>query len=268
LALKKLSSFLDLSVHKDNKGNMNVDIRGLGPLIAGSEQEHLSVERTPADGRGKPEQAYDIKTSGSVPGVITHQIKGGKLGALLEVRDKSISTILSRLDEMAFQISSSVNEVHKQGYAQSGAKDILFFKPMVQQERAAEFLSLSDEIHASIDNIASAAIPDAPGDNRIAIAISRLQGDKMMNNGLASADEWYNSIVSDVGVATSKNRFVLNQERDIMNQLSKVRDQISGVSIDEETTNLLQYQHAFDASAKVIQIADELLKTVLSLKRD
>jgi flagellar hook-associated protein 1 FlgK len=47
-----------------------------------------------------------------------------------------------------------------------------------------------------------------------------------------------------------------------------MRDQISGVSIDEETTRLLEFQHAFEASAKVIQLADEMLKTILALKRD
>ena len=56
-------------------------------------------------------------------------------------------------------------------------------------------------------------------------------------------------------------------QKDIMNQLGKIRDQICGVSIDEETANLMQFQHAFDASAKVIQVADEMLKTVLELKR-
>ena len=53
----------------------------------------------------------------------------------------------------------------------------------------------------------------------------------------ANSDEWYNSIVSDVGIASSRNRFALNQQKDIMTQLTKVRDQISGVSIDEETAN-------------------------------
>jgi flagellar hook-associated protein 1 FlgK len=61
-----------------------------------------------------------------------------------------------------------------------------------------------------------------------------------MNNGKATMDDWYNSIVSDVGVATSKNKFGMNQQHDIMNQLGKIRDQISGVSIDEETANLMR----------------------------
>ena len=67
---------------------------------------------------------------------------------------------------------------------------------------------------------------------------------------------------------TAKNRASLTQEKDSMMQLHNMREQISGVSIDEETTQLFQYQHIFDACAKVIQIADDLMKTILNLKRD
>lgn len=266
--MKKLGSYMDVTMHKDNHGNFNVDIRGIGPLINAGSFETLSVEKSPADGDGKPEGAYDIKTSGSARGIITHVLQGGKLGALLETRDKTVSTILSRLDEMAYNLTDAVNEVHMQGVTPSGVKGVTFFKPMLQKERASEFISLSDDIQSSIDNIATAMVPDAPGDNRVAIAISRLQNAKLMDDGNATTDEWYNSIVSDVGVATSKNRFAMNQQKDIVTQLNKVREQISGVSIDEETANLLQYQHVYDASAKVIQVADDLLKTVLALKRD
>lgn len=268
LKLKQLASFLDISTHKDNHGNVNIDIKNIGPMINGGEAEKLTVERSPADDQGKPEAAFDVRTTGSARGIITHQIKGGKLGALLETRDKTISAILNRLDEMAHNLTDAVNEVHTQGFTANGARGVQFFKPLEKQERAAEFISLSDDVQASINNIATALVPDAPGDNRVAIEISKLQNAKLMDDGYATADEWYNSIVSDVGVATSKNRFALNQQKDIVTQLGKVRDQVSGVSIDEETSNLLQYQHCFDASAKVIQIADELLKTVLALKRD
>jgi len=267
LVMKKLGAFMDLQMHKDNKGRVIADVVRVGPLVAGPEPEQLSADRSPADGEGKPEGAFDVLTSSSAPGIITHQIKGGKLGALLETRDKSISTVLERLDDLAFSISSAVNEVHTQGFTNEGIQGVAFFAPLVDRTRAAEFLELSDDIKANVNNIAAAAIADAPGDNRIAIAISRIQNQRILNNGNATADEWYNSIVSDVGVAMSKNRFALNQQRDVMTQLNRMRDQISGVSIDEETANLLQFQHIFDASAKVVQVADEMLKTVLELKR-
>ncbi len=268
LALKKLASYLDLTMHKDKHGNFNVDIKGVGPLVSSGAAESLSVERTGADGQGKQEGAFDVVSSGNARGTITHQIQGGKLGALLEARDHTLTTISNRLDDMAYSLTEAVNEIHSQGVTPEGAQSVDFFQQLTDKERAAEFISLSDEIESSVNNMATAVLPDSPGDNRIAIAISQLQNEKCMGDGNFTMDEWYNSIVSDVGVSSSRNRFVLNQQKDIMTQLNKVRDQISGVSIDEETANLLQYQHIFDASAKVIQMADEMLKTVMALKRD
>ena len=109
-------------------------------------------------------------------------------------------------------------------------------------------------------------MPDAPADNRIALAIAQLQGEKVMD-GSSTLDEFYNGLVADVGVASARNRSTMNQAKDISEQLGKFRERLSGVSIDEETTNLMQYQQAFAASAKVIQVADEMLKTVLEIKR-
>lgn len=266
-ALKKLSSFMDLQSHKDNEGNFIVDIRGVGPLVVGPNAEKFSVGRSPADDQGKPEGAFDLKTSASAASIVTHQLKGGKLGALLEARDQTLSTVLERLDELALGLSQAVNDVHAEGFTRNGVKGVAFFKPIDAKHRAAEFIDLSDEVHSSVNNIATAAMPDSPGDNRIAIAISGLQSMKLLGDGQATADDFYNSIVSDVGVTAARNRAGINQQKDIMTQLGKMREQISGVSIDEETTNLLQYQHAYDASAKVIQVADEMLKTVLELKR-
>ena len=70
-----------------------------------------------------------------------------------------------------------------------------------------------------------------------------------------------------MGVATNRNREGMNQQKDIQTQLGKMRDQISGVSLDEETANLMQFQHTYAAAAKIIQVADEMLRTVLELKR-
>jgi flagellar hook-associated protein 1 FlgK len=267
IALKKLSGLVDVTHHKDENGSYNINIRGIGPLVAGSQAEKFSVERTPADTQGKPENAYDIKTSASAAANVTHELKGGKIGALLEVRDKTLSGVLDKLDELAFGMTESVNQIHQQGVTRNGVQGVKFFRDLPGGKfRAAEYIGLSDEVRASVNNIATAAQLDAPGDNRIAHAISGLQGLQLMNEGKATADDWYNSIVSDVGIIANRNREALNQQKNINTQLSKLRDQLSGVSIDEETANLLQFQHSFDASAKVISIADDCLKTVLNLR--
>lgn len=267
LALKKLGSYLDISTHEDEQGAVYVDIKGVGPLVSGVQTEKFSVHRSPADGEGKPENALDLVTTSTANSVVTHQIKGGKFGALLEVRDDTLNGIYDRLDDLAYTITEAVNRVHEQGYTRSGMKGVKFFKTLPQKHRAAEYIQLSDDINRDANNIAAAAAPNAPGDNRIAVAIGKIQGLRVMGDGTTTIDDWYNGIVSDVGVANSRNRSALNQQKNIVNQMSSIRDQISGVSIDEETANLLQFQHVFDASAKVIQVANEMLDTVLNIKR-
>src|SRR5690606_28457838 len=83
--------------------------------------------------------------------------------------------------------------------------------------------------------------------NRVAIAISGLQNMRLMNDGAATVDDFYNSIISEIGVAAASNKNSLNQSNDIVTQLNKMRETISGVSIDEETMNLMQFKQAFDA---------------------
>jgi flagellar hook-associated protein 1 FlgK len=168
---------------------------------------------------------------------------------------------------MAYTVSDSVNQVHRQGFDRFGNQGIDYFKELAQKDRAAEYIGLSDEVMSSSNHIAAAMQADSPGDNRVALAISNIQDQRVVNDGKSTLDEWYNSIVGDVGVVMNRNRSTMNQQRDIITQLNKTRDQISGVSMDEETANLMQFQHTYDASAKVIQVADDMLKTVLELKR-
>lgn len=265
LALKKMSELLDISVHQDEAGSLNVDVKGIGPLVSGPRFEEFSTGRTQADGLGKPDNSVDLIFTGSVSQDVTREVSGGKVGALIEIRDEVLSDISNRLDEIAFTVSRAVNQVHRQGFSQTGLTGVNYFKELGQKERAAEFLELSDEIKGNVNNIATGASPNSPGDNRIAVAISGLQHLGMMSGGTSTVDEFYNSIVGDVGVLHGRVKSDHEQQSNIMTQINKFREQVSGVSIDEETTNLLQFQHSYDASAKVIAVADEMLETVLNL---
>ncbi len=267
LAMKKLGTYVDTYVHYDKDGAFNVDIRGVGPLVNGPNAYKFGVERNPADDQGKPENSYTLTLGDKAYRDVTHVIKGGKMGAIMDVRDQTLNTILARLDEMASMITTSVNSLHQEGFTKNGVKGVQFFKNLASKDRASEFMELSDAVKYDVNNIAAAGIPNAPSDNRIAIAISQLQNLRVMDGGTTSIDDYYNGMVSDVGVISGRNKEAMTQQKDIQNQLAKIREQTSGVSLDEETANLLQFQRAFDASAKVIQVADDCLKTVLDLRR-
>lgn len=264
--LKKINEYIDVSSYEDEKGSYVVGVRNVGPLVVGgATAEKFTVHRSPANERGKQDGAFDINFSSYADNNVTHLLKGGKLGALLEVRDEVVSKMQTKLDDLAYHFSNSVNEIHQQGVTRSGIKGVNFFKTLNEKKDAAEYIGISDAVNQNLDNIAAAAVTNAPGDNRVALMIAGLQHSKPMANGTASFDDFFNSIVSDMGVIRGRNTDSLTQQGNVVRQLGKMREQISGVSIDEETANLMQFQHIYDASARVIKVADEMLKTILEL---
>jgi flagellar hook-associated protein 1 FlgK len=70
-------------------------------------------------------------------------------------------------------------------------------------------------------------------------------------------------------VGVLANRAIKSKETqtNILQQVNSLRESVSGVSLDEETTKLIEHQKAFEASARVIRTADEMFDTVLNLKR-
>ena len=267
LLIQKMSTYVDLTTHQEESGFINIDVRGVGPLVVGPNVQKYYIARSSPDSDApNVENALQISRSEYNTQFITHHFQGGKIGGLVELRDKAVAGVLDRLDQMAHSMVTAVNEIHGQGVTADGLTGIGFFKDIDGVNGAAGRLQLSDEIQESVNNIAAGLAQNAPGDNRNALAIANIQNFHLMNGGKTTVDDFYNSIVADVGVATQRNHEDLGQQKGILTQLNKVREQVSGVSIDEETTNLMQFQHAFDASAKVLKVADEMLDTVLKLR--
>ena len=118
-----------------------------------------------------------------------------------------------------------------------------------------------------MNRVAAAAEPDAPGDNRIANILSALEYKQVLGGGTATYDDYYSGLVGQIGIETQRANTALESQKDIVAQLKNIRESISGVSLDEETTKMIEFQKSFDASARLIRTADEMMDTVLNLKR-
>jgi flagellar hook-associated protein 1 FlgK len=224
---------------------------------------------TPARG-AKSEGGVDIvyrNSAKSTPFTVTEQMTGGRVGGLLEVRDKTIVELHDNINEMALALMDSVNNLHMQGYDASGTKAGAFFDLKAGEANIAEAIQVSERINDDPGRIAAGMTPGASGDNRIAARIGDLQFKPMMGDGRTTLDEFYNSVVGRVGVQTRKVQTSQAAQADIIKQLGNIRESISGVSLDEETTKLIEYQKAFDASARLIRTVDEMYDTILNIKR-
>ena len=265
LALKKLGAMGQISVSQDNSGRVVVTMEGHIPLVVGAEVNELSVLRTPADPTtGKQEERLDIVMGEKTPVYFTEAIKHGKIGGLLEVRDKDLVDAKNKIDYIAYSLAKGVNEIHRQGYGLDGVSGRNYFKEPTEINRAAELMEISGELNANLDAIAAAKEPNSPGDNRIAVALSGLSSLRGVTDEHDSIIDTYNSMVSEVAVKTAAAEKALTFQRDVLSQLENVREGIVGVNLDEETTNLVQFQHAYAANAKVLQTADELTQTLLN----
>ncbi len=256
LLLNELSSMIDITTSEGDNGKVSVLVSGGRPLVQGNSSWDLSTETNVS---GLQDIVW-LDGSGSSAN-ITHSISGGKLKGWIEARDASIPGYLSRLDDLAATIISEVNTLHQGGFDLNSNPGEPFFTGTSASDIAVNFNIVND-----VNLIAaSGTAGGVPGDNSTAIAIANLQYAHTMSGGTATFDDYYNSVVSDVGndVQTASTNF--DHQTSMVNHLNNYRESISGVSLDEEMINLIKFQHAYDAAAKLITTVDELLNTVINM---
>ncbi len=268
LLVKKIGEKMNISHAEGKDGTVTIRAGNTGILVAGSDAKKLSVQSTPESDR-KGEGNVDVfyhNSDRSTPVKMSAQINGGSVGGLLEVRDQTIGELLNETDELAYTMASQINEVHRFGVDGTNKFGFNFFDQPTQVRHASEHLKVSKEIIDNPARIASAAAQNSPGDNRVANFISNLQFEKVMGNG-NTMDDFYNGMVGKIGVITQRADLAQKSQNDILKNLSNIRESVSGVSLDEETTKMIEFQKGFDASARLIRTADEMFDTVLNLKR-
>lgn len=150
--------------------------------------------------------------------------------------------------------------------------------------RGAASIDVSERLAAHKEEIAAARITAggvyAQGDNVNALAVADLQftavnvaqwtfdrqSGASRSTAHISIEEAYHSLLGNIGIASGSIERSCEFSENLVNQLSTIRDGISGVSLDEEMTRIIQFEHAFAAAGKLISSADEMMQTLLSLK--
>ena len=129
---------------------------------------------------------------------------------------------------------------------------------------AAENIDINSALIADTDKIA-AGITSAPGDNENALKMAELQYSSVLDSGNSTFDEYYGNLLSDLGNDVLLSTDEYNTQEGLITVLKERIDSKSGVSLDEELGNLLKYQHSYQASAKLISVASDLLDTLVNL---
>lgn len=285
LAVRQLSKYFNVNTYVEDDGSYMVNAVGIGTIVAGKLVQELTSASTNADeSTNGVEGAKEVFFTARKSNPLTGKFRGGGLSSMIKVRNQDITEMKEKIDKIAFEFSNAVNAIHRRGYvardlevneegrapafdANGPTTGINFFEEVYNEKGAAMNLRLSDDVKNDLNNITTALAPNSPGDNRIAVAISKLQHEKFLEGGSSSIEDSYLKMVGKVGLETGKAKMNLEQSEGLLAQAKGLRERLSGVSIDEETANLIRYQQAYDASAKVMQTADEMFQTILTIKR-
>ncbi|MEY2986776.1 MAG: hypothetical protein RJB13_297 [Pseudomonadota bacterium] len=267
LALKELSNLIDVQMYKDDRGLYTVRGPGGQLLVEGIFSAKIELD---VDSSSKQPRVVCTDFADTKHNDITSKIISGKIAGMVEVRDKYAQTIRENLNEFAATFGNSFNDVHRKGFGRVDFADHSgrnFFEGVDGQYEAAQQISVSRLIQQDTNAIASGMSPLTPGDNVIANELIKALEKPMFDRDTTSASSFYDNFVATLGSATMSAKNELKAAKVVKANVETQKEQLSGVSLDEEAANMLKYQHMFTASSKIITTADEMFKTVLDLKR-
>lgn len=106
-----------------------------------------------------------------------------------------------------------------------------------------------------------------PGNNKNAIELTNIFTKRLMDKESFTFNEYYTSLVSNLGVQRHGAENLLENQEHLLHQLENWQESIAGVSLDEEMANLIRFQHAYNAAARLINVTDQILETLIGLIR-
>lgn len=185
--------------------------------------------------------------------------KGGSIRGNLAARDGALKTLSSDLDKLAGQLISAVNNA----YNPQGLPGQNFFAPTAG---TALTIRLADGLTAA--GLRASLPGGAAGDASAAVAISLLDAKAFAGSQGDQIDgtfgQSYSGAVARFSYALSQSRMSSENQESVFSAISAQRDSVSGVSLDEEAAELMKFQRAYQAAARVVTIIDEMLDIVVS----
>ncbi|MCE9557622.1 MAG: hypothetical protein K8R88_01595 [Armatimonadetes bacterium] len=250
--LEQLSGLVNVTTQDQADGTVNV----------------FMSEATLVDGATSTDLPSGINAAGQLTdGTHTYTVRSGQLAGHLS-NTTQIKTQLAQLDTLANTIRTQVNAIHTTGLNANGTTAINFFNdalPGDPQTGAIDF-DLSVEVASDTKNIAI-GVTAAAGDNGLALQISGLRSVSVASLGNKSMLDYHKDNVAAVG---SNHAYFMNAadtQGAIAEQIDNQRQAVSGVSIDDEMSNMLKYQKSYQAAAKMVGVFDQMAQDIIGMIR-
>jgi flagellar hook-associated protein 1 FlgK len=248
--LEELSQIANVSVLNQQDGTVSVYLGGLTPLVLGDNAYAISANQS----AGGAIQLRDSQGQN-----ITGYVKGGSLAGLLDAANTQIPSYLDGLHRLAASVADQVNTTLVNGVDQNGQTPVQNLFSYNSPSDAAATLS----VNALTPDQLAAATADAPGGNGNALALADLGSTAQLDGVTFSA--FYGSVAGSLGRDLATSQESSDTQQSLLDQSKSLREQTSGVSIDEEATRIMEMQRAYQATAQMITVLNSLTETVLGM---
>jgi flagellar hook-associated protein 1 len=253
----QVSTETGAQVLTDSSGNYTL-LSGGTALVTGSTAATLAVG---LDSSGNLKITSTVSTDTTD---ITSAVNTGTLGGIREARDTDIPSYQSQLDQFAYNLATSVNSVFSAGYGLDGVTGRNLFVQPTTATGAAYAFAVDPSVANDPDAIAASSTSTGlPGGNDTAVALAGLASQPFGSS--TSPASAFASIAASVGSDASAADSEATLRDDTVTQAQDLNQSASGVSIDQEETNLTEFQQAYEASTQVLQTANSLLQDLMTM---
>jgi len=246
------------SVVADPSGSVTL-FAGGAALVVGDQALSLSVTQGPSGAMAFTANGPHGQTTD-----ITGGVTDGTLGGLREARDTDVAASLSQLDQFAYNFANTVNSVQSAGYGLDGVTGRNLFAAPASVTGAAASFAVDPSVTGNPSAIAAASTSAGlPGDDGNAIALAQL-AQTVLASG-APPSQTVAGIGAQLGSALASANSDAATRADTLTQAQNLNSSASGVNLNEETVKMDQFQQAFQASTKVLQVASGLMTDLIDM---
>ncbi|HZL14452.1 MAG TPA: flagellar hook-associated protein FlgK [Verrucomicrobiae bacterium] len=249
--LENLSNLTNITTSTGTNGAVDVSIGGQ-TLVSGNQV--LDTLKTYDAGGGQ--LLVQMATGGA-----NLTLTGGSIQGTIDARDGELATMQSSVNTLASTLITQVNTIHGGGYNLTGTNGANFFNGS-----DAATITVNSALADNPALIQASGRASATGDNSVALQLADLASAAQSGLSNQTFGDSYDETVAALGNSLqSANNQVSNQTA-VSNMLSTQRSSVSGVNVDEEMTNLMSFQRAYEASAELVNTVNTMMGDVLAMK--
>lgn len=208
--------------------------------------------------------ASDTSTSADIVSDISESVRNSINGNII-TSNNIIPDLKNRLNLLINTLAREVNSMHKSGITLDGTEGSDFFVPINPYYPIQMGNIMLNPKLSNLNNIVSSS-NGSDGDNTIAQNIADLRHNAILGRtaSIQNMDDFYRSIVGEVGNGGWEANGAATGQTNLVNSADNFRQSIMNVSMDEEMTNMMKYQFAYNAAARVLNVFDEMFDSIVN----